>query len=281
MPLFVGYIAAIACMLGWGSYFVPMKRVKNYDPIYYQTVMCVGIFLLSIVLTFFTRQFTFSYWAILSGILWASGNVLSILAIKRSHLAIAAPVWMGVAIFISFLWGVFFFRETIHFMFLSVTGIILLIVGIIAISQVGNERGSSDIKGIMFAALAGLLFGSYLVPFKLVNVSALTFSFSMSLGIIITGVVLFFLTKPKINMAIVLPGMASGIIWNIANIISFFAVGILGIAIGFPLTQMALFVSVLWGVLYFHEIKGRPKIIQLFITAIILFAGALSLSFSK
>ena len=86
--------------------------------------------------------------------------------------------------------------------------------------------------------------------------------------------------RPKIDIKIILPGALSGVIWNIANFASFYAVLILGMTVGYPLTQMALFVSVLWGLLYFHEIKGRNKIIRLVTGSIVLFIGAILLGLS-
>jgi len=74
MSIIIGFIAAIISILSWGSYFVPMKRIKKYDPFYFQALMCIAIFLSSLVIAFIYNSFVFSYWGILSGVLWASGN---------------------------------------------------------------------------------------------------------------------------------------------------------------------------------------------------------------
>lgn len=281
MLLITGYLAAIVSMLGWGSYFVPMKRVKTYDPVYYHAVMCVSIFISSTIITAATGAFLFSWFGFLSGVLWASGNILSVFAVKHSKLAIAAPVWMSVGIFGSFLWGILFFKEPISAIFLAILGLILLVIGIIFIASTAQEKGETSSKGVVFAFIAGLLFGAYLVPFKLSGLTPLSFLFPMSIGALVGGFIPFIIARPKIDKKLLIPGGISGIVWNTANISSFFAVGILGIAIGFPLTQMALFVSVLWGLLYFHEIKGKSNIQKLILSAVLLFAGAIILSFSK
>lgn len=281
MPIIVGYIAAIISMLGWGSQFVPMKKIKEYNPFFYQLVMCIGILLFGIAVTIFTQEFSISFLAIISGIIWATGSVFAIFAIKNSRLAIAVPVWMSVVIFSSFIWGIFFFREPVQSIILGLSGIIFLIVGIILISRTGQDKQNSNAKGIVFAFIAGLFFGSYIVPYKLSGLPPLSFLFPMSIGVFIGGVIPFFIARPKIDKRIFLPAIISGVLWNIASVSSFFAVGILGIAIGFPLTQMALFVSVLWGLFYFHEIKGRDNLIKVFVSSIILFIGAIFLSFSK
>ena len=266
MPIVVGYLAAIISMLGWGSYLVPMKRVGKYDAVYYHTVMCVSIFISGSVFSLITQNLTFSWLGLLSGFFWALGNLLSVYAIKYSRLSIAVPIWMAGAIMVSFL---------------AILGVTLLAVGVIWVSRIDNQKGSLSRKGIVLASFAGVLFGSYIVPFKLANTEPLLFLFPMCFGILIGGSIPFFINKPKVEGKIILPGAISGILWNVANVASFFSVAILGIAIGFPLTQMALFVSVLWGLLYFHEIKGQSNVIKIIIGSFVLFTGAILLSLSK
>ncbi len=276
-----GFIAAVISMLGWGSYLVPMKQIKKYDPFCFQAIMCVAIFVSSVIIAFLYNSFVFSYLGILSGILWASGNILSVLAVKNSGLSRSAPVWMGIGILISFIWGLLFFNEALTSIVIGLTGIFLLTVGISLVSSTTEDRGSSSFKGIILAISAGLLFGCYLVPLKLSKLQPTDFLFPMSLGILIGGLAIYFTKSPKFDKHIILPGTFSGLIWNIANFTSFFAVLSLGISIGFPLTQMALFISVLWGLLYFHEIKGRNKVIRLSMGAVVLFTGAILLGLSK
>ena len=280
MSFFAGLVAAVISILGWGSYFVPMKRMKEYDPFYFQFLMCIAIFVSSLIIVSFYNSFVFSYMGILSGILWSLGNILAILSVKNSGLSRAAPVWMGTAISVSFLWGVMFFKEMLSSMVNGIVGIFFLLAGISIISLIMESKKTSLLKGIMLAVVAGLLFGTYLVPYKLSGLGPETFLFSMSIGILIGGLFIFSIKRPEVNRKITIPGASSGIIWNIANFASFFAVLNLGIAVGFPLTQVALFVSVLWGLLYFREIKGRKNITRLMIGAAILFIGAVLLALS-
>lgn len=129
--------------------------------------------------------------------------------------------------------------------------------------------------------IAGLLFGSYLIPLKTTVLSPLEFLFPMSVGIAVFAAAIFLIKKPIIDKKIIANGIASGILWNTANITSFFAVGALGLTVGFPLTQMALFVSVLWGIFYFREIKGKNAIVKVIGASIILFCGVILLSLTK
>ena len=143
-----------------------------------------------------------------------------------------------------------------------------------------SSIGSSNFKGVILAITAGLIFGCYLVPLKLSKLQPTDFLFPMSLGILIGGLAIYFTKSPKFDKRLIVPGTFSGLIWNIVNFTSFFAVLSLGISIGFALTQMALFISVLWGLLYFHEIRSRNKVIRLSIGAVVLFTGAILLGLS-
>lgn len=277
----IGFTAAIVSMLAWGSYFVPMKRIKEYDPFYFQLIMATSIFISSFIIAFVFQSLTFSILPIVSGILWSIGNIFSVLAVKKSGLSKTAPVWMGIGIFVAFLWGIIFLKESLSFLPMSIAGIVLLIIGIWLISQVEEARKTQSRQGILFAIIAGILFGSYLVPLKNSTLQPLQFLFPMSLGIMLGGIIVFAFKRTKVNFAILPSGAFSGIIWNIGNFASFFAVLNLGISIGFPLTQMALFVSVLWGLLYFREIAGRKNIIKTIISSFVLFLGAILLSISK
>lgn len=277
----IGFVAAIISILVWGSYFVPMKKIKAYDPYFFQLIMATAIFFSGFLIALTFQTLTFSLLPLISGMLWTAGNLFSVLAVKNSSLSQAAPVWMGTGVVIAFLWGTLFFNEILRFLPLSIVGIILLVIGIWQISHINDENKTASAQGLLFAILAGILFGSYLIPLKNSGLQPSGYLFSMSLGIFLGGIFIFIIKRPRVDFTILPSGVLSGIAWNVGNFASFFAVLNLGITIGFPLTQMALFVSVLWGLLYFREITGRKNIMKIVLASIILLFGAVLLSFSK
>ena len=275
----VGFLAAIISMIFWGSFLVPMKRIKNYDPFFFQLLMCAAIFVTSVAISLFYGAFSFSYLGLISGLVWSLANILSILAVRSSGLSRAAPIWMGVGIFMSFAWGMLFFNEPLSSISFGVLGIILLIAGISLISSTSESRKSSA-KGMLLAVITGVLGGSYLVPLKMATTNPETFLLPLATGILAGGIIISLIKKPKIERRIILPGVLSGALWNIANFSSFFAILGLGMAVGFPLTQMSLFVSILWGIFYFREMTEKNKIILLIVGSVVLFAGAVILALS-
>ncbi len=276
----LGLISVLVAIIGWGSYFVPMKRIQKYDPYFFQFVMCIAIFVSSVLVSFFSKNIVYSYFGILSGILWATGNLLSIFAVQNSGLSKAAPLWMGGAIFISFIWGLFFFKEDLN-PCLALVGVVVLVLGIFLISLINEDEGKSNFKGIICAIISGVFFGSQLVPLKMSGLEPMKFLFSMSLGIMVAGMMIYLVKRKSFEVQIFVPAIISGCLWNVANLASFFAVFNLGISVGYPLTQMALFVSLLWGIIYFKEITETRKIALLTYGAIILFIGSIILTFSR
>ncbi len=277
--MLLGIIGALIAAIGWGSYFVPLKKLgKEVDIYVFQFIMCSGILLSSLVFSLFFG-YEIIYPAIISGFVWAIGNILSAFAVKRAGLAIAPPIWMGTGIFVSFFLGVVILLENVE-MLSAISGVLLLVLGIYILSLIYG-KGKADLNGIILALLSGLIFGSYLLPLNFFNLKAESYLFSMSLGIFLCSTILLLFSKRRIQKELAFPGIVSGVIWNIANIGSLFAVNILGLAIGFPLTQLALFVSIVWGIVYFKEFREKRKKVMVLISAIILFSGALLLGLSK
>lgn len=76
-----------------------------------------------------------------------------------------------------------------------------------------------------------------------------------------------------------LPGILAGIFYSIGNFCSILAVTYLGQGVGFSFCQGQLFVSGLWGVFYFGEIKGHDVIAKWFTSAGITIIGIIWLSY--
>lgn len=211
MSLSMGLIAVAISAIGWGSYLVPMKKVKNYDPYFFQFLMGFAIFLSSVIYAFISRHIIFSYYGIIAGVLWSIGNILSILAVKYGGLSRAAPLWMSIGSASSFIVGITLLKESISNIYIASLGIIFLISGVVIISRTKSEE-SKGIKGLLLAILAGIVFGVYLVPLKLSQHSSQEFLLSMTLGIFLSTFIIWLLLGRKVQQHIVLPGILSGMI---------------------------------------------------------------------
>lgn len=144
-------------------------------------------------------------------------------------------------------------------------------------------------SGILSALGVGLFGGSVLVPMAFVgeSLSGLAFLPSFGIGVIITSTLILSVyygfikrTNPFESFTLqgFLLGILSGIIWNLGNVCSIFAILGLGYAIAYPIFQCALFFAGLWGIFVFKEITGKSRILVFFLSGIILLSGAVVLS---
>ncbi len=280
MDLISGLFPLFIAIIFWGSYLVPMKRIKNYDPFCFQFLFCSAVFISSVVFSIVSNSVVFSYFGVLSGVLFSIGNALSLAAVKDSGISKTFPIWAGVSIIVVFLWGTLFFLEPFTSFPLAVIALVLLIIGIFLISSTSRSKLATK-KGLILAIATGLFFGSYFVPFKLGNFGHFQFLFSMATGIFIGSLIIFLYKKSKIDTNMIFPGFISGLLWNVANIANFSVVITFGLALGSSLTQLCLFIGILWGIFYFKEVKDRHKTISIIFGSILLFAGAILLAFSK
>ena len=75
------------------------------------------------------------------------------------------------------------------------------------------------------------------------------------------------------------PGLMAGLLYSLGNFTAILAVTYLGQGTGFSFCQMQLFVSGLWGVFYFREIKGSEQISKWFMSATVAVIGIIWLSY--
>jgi glucose uptake protein GlcU len=83
-----------------------------------------------------------------------------------------------------------------------------------------------------------------------------------------------------LNLSCALSGMSCGALWAAGNVLSVHASMRLGQAVGFPLTQVCVVISALWGIFFFGELP-QPRARALFASSsVVVLAGAVALKAS-
>src|ERR1700742_3086166 len=134
------------------------------------------------------------FWLPLAGgVVWAAGNYCVFQASRRIGLARAAGTWTPINIVVAFAWGALLFGELDGFSgvrfavlgvaFLTVVLGVLLIAGARGEPESG-QPGASARLGLLWAAGAGVLWGSYFVPAQWAAVPAQVGDFPLALGIL-------------------------------------------------------------------------------------------------
>lgn len=270
----LGLLAALGAALAWGSYVVPFKQSKSDNLVQFQALMAVGVFMFALIVSLVFRfPINFNFYAIFSGIMWASANVLSLVVVFDLGISRGVPVWVSIVILTSFLWGSLFFKELPTGLLVGFLGIALIVLGVISVGSTGNIESKNTKRGLILAILAGVIFGSQFVPLKLSHLAARDFFFPMSFGIVATGLCLAIFKRVRFENRGVGAALLSGAIWNFGNLLAIAAISLIGLAKGFPITQASVLVAVLWGLYYFKEITQRKQVMQVLIGAVILLTG--------
>lgn len=96
-------IGVVGAILAWGSFTVPMKaeavKAAQLDAMVFQGYMCLGIVLSSCILLAIPGvQWQWTWWAVLSAVLWVPGSLCSVLAVNHLGIAVAQGVWSGTSV---------------------------------------------------------------------------------------------------------------------------------------------------------------------------------------
>jgi len=275
MSELIGFVYAFIAVITWGTFLVPFKKIKA-DVYYSQFLMCLGIFIpsmiISVVLNF---PLNLTFLGLSAGIIWTVGNFLCLLAIEDIGISRANPLWM-VNILVGSAFGIVLFRELTGFMSIvfGLAGVLCIFTGCVLIGRTKKEEEESKKRGIAFAILAGLFFGCTYVPLKITGMTGSEYFFQMSIGIILTSFIIFLLKRPVPKKLQIKKGLASGTLWAIGNLFGAYTVVMFGMSRGFPLTQLAVLISAAWGLFYFKEFTQKKQIVRIMMSTVIILAGA-------
>lgn len=362
----LGYLGVFTSVICFGSNFVPLKRIKIGDGVFFQFIMCNGIFMTAIPVLLIQDFPPIHGLALLGGVLWTTGNMLCPVAIRLIGMGMGLLVWGSVSMVMGWASGFFGLfglkKQEISDKTLNIVGILIVLVGLIVFLQVKtidtsidsqkvtydklskNENDTLDnqhsissplvavvddtdvelvsrpmkiktahdteadffdgwtdqskrILGLVFASIAGLLFGNAFNPSQYVNDhdyngndDPLNYVFSHYTGILLSSwfyTMLYCLYKgykgerPYIPGDVMIPGTISGVLWGIAQACWFYANGSLGFAVTFPITSSGPgFVGCLWSIFLFKEIAGTRNFAFLGTAFAITVAGLICVALS-
>ena len=120
--------------------------------------------------------------------------------------------------------------------------------------------------GIVCGITAGAWLGAAEVPTKLVSSGLSPFLISL---VMVAGVFIARWSLPAIvhgtstvsrdvgnTPHLVVWAVIAGCLWSVANTLTIFAIRDLGLSIAFPLWNTNAFIGMVWGILFFHELRG-------------------------
>ncbi|MBS5978292.1 MAG: multidrug DMT transporter permease [Dysgonomonas mossii] len=291
-------------MLCWGSWGNTQKLASKkwrYELFYWDYT--IGILLFAILLVFTLGSFgdsgrsflediqqlesKYIVSAIISGVIFNASNILLAASVSMAGMSVAFPLGVGLAL----VFGVFinYFSSPKGDPLLLFLGVFLIVIAIIcngiASGKKGGEQSSGNKKGIILAAVAGILM-SFFYRFVAAAMDLDNFEsptpgmatpytafFIFTIGIFLSNFVFntIVMKRPFVgepvsykeyfsrNFKTHLVGILGGCIWGLGTALSYIAAGKAGAAISYALGQGAPMIAALWGVFIWKEFKGADK----------------------
>jgi len=177
----IGYLAVAIASVCFGSNFIPVKRYETYDGMFYQWVMCTGIFVwgVAVQLVMFALtdpmyshpsdgnvtlcEFTakdlvesastdaysikFFPYALLGGVFWATGNTMSVPVINAIGMGMGVLTWGAANMLMGWATGTFGLfgnsKDKLATPALNYIGVTLALIALIIYTQVKSEPDAS------------------------------------------------------------------------------------------------------------------------------------------
>eukprot|EP00062_Callorhinchus_milii_P012011 gi/632958732/ref/XP_007895207.1/ PREDICTED: transmembrane protein 144 [Callorhinchus milii] len=91
--LLKGFISLAVAVIGFGSNFVPVKKIDTGDGLFFQWIFCTAIWVVSLVVHLIQNCPKFWPLTMLGGFLWATGNITVIPILKTIGLGMGVLIW--------------------------------------------------------------------------------------------------------------------------------------------------------------------------------------------
>ncbi|GFO15981.1 transmembrane protein 144-like [Plakobranchus ocellatus] len=148
-PVFVGYICAIIAVVLYGSNFVPVKKFYTGDGMFFQFILCNGIFLVGIVVQLIQGSKFFPL-VMVGGAIWATGNLCVVPIIKTIGMGLGLSLWGTIALLSGWASGKFGWfhtnKDEISHVGLNYGGVVLAGCSILLYLLVKDEVSSGKPK---------------------------------------------------------------------------------------------------------------------------------------
>lgn len=300
-------LAVIFCfitMICWGSWGNTQKLAsKNWRYELFYWDYTIGILLFALLLVFTLGSFgnsgrsflediqqietSYIISALIGGVIFNASNILLSASVSISGMAVAFPLGVGLALIL----GVFinYFSAPKGDPFWLFTGVAFIVIAIIcngiAAGKNRKKGTSSSKKGIILAAIAGILM-SFFYRFVAAAMDLNNFEsptsgmatpytafFIFAIGIFFSNFIFntLVMKRPFVGVPVSykeyftgkitthMVGILGGCIWGLGTALSYIAAGKAGAAISYALGQGAPMIAALWGVFIWKEFTGSSK----------------------
>ena len=291
-------LLALITVATWGLWIpvaqvvpgVPQRSRTFYVTVANAVFATVALFASGAHLSFGWRDFWVPFGG---GIVWTLGNYSAFRASETIGLARAAGTWTPLNIVTAFVWGAILGElhgfSTARFAVLG-AALILVLVGVLFIvnsqdAHLANEGASGEVpapdseveragpantlsldagtyrRGLLWAIIAGVLWGSYFVPVQWAKVPTQVGNFPLALGILAAGLTLTLPAGEPVRLTpkVTSVQLTAGLLFGIGNLALLGLVSRVGTGVGFTIAQLSLLVNASIGVWVFKAPKPGSR----------------------
>lgn len=159
----IGFVGVLISVLGFGSNFVPLKRIEIGDGVFFQFIMCNAIFMTSIPVLLIQNFPKMHGLAMLGGFLWCTGNMLCPIAIRFIGMGLGLLVWGCVSMIMGWASGRFGLfglkKQEVSDPLMNTVGMVVAILGLLVFLQVKtndlDSKAAAHDHGEVFHPLVG------------------------------------------------------------------------------------------------------------------------------
>lgn len=223
--------------------------------------------------------------AFLAGLIWSLGGIFAFVGIKYLGITRAPGIWNPGKVILTMVFGIVIFNEIIgqgYFVLgIAVVGAALLSVGMISmIGSLGSEKNALSRNWLIAVILVSISWSLYTVPLKIASGPAYSKLLPMSLGMFSPIIAMYLAKQEKANLKAAITMSLSGIVWGIANYTSLIMFQLMGIGRGYALSQLAIVINTVWGVVAFKEVREPKKLLYVSIGAGLSILGGILIAVS-
>lgn len=290
----MGYLFAVISSLFFTAYVVP-KKLSKQTPIKYSMFMGLGFFIVSLIMFCLNKTLYYNSKETLlnpilllsgfGGVLWLLGSVFFLTAIDKIGLS-RSNQWKNLQGPIGAILTLTFLSE---FMQTRIIYIILAIISILMSAMLFTIRNSKekivDKKGIIYAILSALFFGTNALIQKYATNNGLVYSQQVYFSglVFISSIVYLLITEKNINALKDINkkdnilGIVGGCTYFFASFFSTLAYKYIPGSIAFTIVQLNAVWTVLVGIIIFKEINFKKHWLRIILGILLAIIGVVML----
>jgi glucose uptake protein GlcU len=149
-PETVGYICCVIAGVFFGSNYIPVKKYECGDGVYFQWVLCSAIWFTGFVVNGIRNFPPFQPLAMLGGVLWCTGNMLTVPIIRLIGMGKGQVLWSDISLFMGWASGAFGIlgvtQQDRGIFWLSILGTLLAIASAVIFSFIKPDGLNKELR---------------------------------------------------------------------------------------------------------------------------------------